>query len=201
MGVAEGSAAVKEAVALMKGVAPSPGTAPAVVAFDGVGGAGKSTLARRVAVTLGGVPVVHTDDFASWDNPLDWWPRLIEQVLAPLSEGKPACYQRYDWDVQQLAEWHEVPIGQYLIIEGVSSSRREFRPYLAAAIWVATPREECLRRGLQRDGQEALDQWLQWQAEEDRYVARDRPDKQADLVVSGANGEPWPGPQRPDKVV
>src|SRR5262245_15075629 len=54
-----------------------------VVAVDGHGGAGKTTLAARLAVALGDAPAVHPDDFASWDHPLDWWPRLIEQVLQP----------------------------------------------------------------------------------------------------------------------
>jgi hypothetical protein len=44
-----------------------------------------------------------------------------------------------------------------------------------------------LRRGLARDGQQARDQWLGWMAEEDAYVQRERPDLNADLVVSGTD--------------
>ncbi|HXR12510.1 MAG TPA: hypothetical protein VN770_09460, partial [Gaiellaceae bacterium] len=51
--------------------APS-GVGTRIVAVDGAGGAGKSSLAERLASRLG-ASIVHTDDFASWDNPVDWW--------------------------------------------------------------------------------------------------------------------------------
>lgn len=63
-----------------------------IVAIDGRGGAGKSTLAARLSELLGGAPVVHTDDFASWDNPIDWWPELLAQVLEPLARGDAASF-------------------------------------------------------------------------------------------------------------
>jgi uridine kinase len=157
-----------------------------VTAIDGHGGAGKSTLANRIAHALGDAPIVHTDEFASWEEPLDWWPRLLEQVLEPLAAGKHARYQRYDWKARQLREWIDVPRGAHLVIEGVSASRLAFRPYLCFSIWVDTPRNVCLARGLARDGDDALGQWQQWIADEDRYVERETPDRHADLIVAGA---------------
>ena len=58
------------------------------VAVDGCGGAGKATFAKRLARTLDNCPIVHSDDFASWDRPLDWHPRLVEQVFGT-SAAKP----------------------------------------------------------------------------------------------------------------
>ena len=49
-----------------------------ITAVDGPGGAGKSTLAAALAVELG-AQLVHTDDFASWENRLDWWPSLVAE--------------------------------------------------------------------------------------------------------------------------
>jgi uridine kinase len=155
-----------------------------VVAIDGPGGAGKSVLAAKVAAALN-AQVVCTDDFASWERPLEWWPRLIEQVLGPLSRNQPGRYQRSDWDTRQLAEWHDVPVAPFLVLEGVTSSRAAFAPYLAFKVWVETPREERLRRGLGRDGQDALELWHEWMAREDAYIADERPDEHADLVVRG----------------
>jgi uridine kinase len=169
-----------------------------VLAIDGLGGAGKSTLAARVSEQLDGAPIVHIDDFETADDWLNGWPRLLEQVLQPLADGRAARFQRYDWDRARLAEWHELPAAGLLLLEGVGSSRREFRAYLGASVWVATSQSERLRRGLERDGTEARAQWLRWQAAEDAYLARDHPDRFADLIVSGEHGEPWRGPGRPD---
>jgi uridine kinase len=158
-----------------------------IVAIDGPGGAGKSSLAARLANELGGAQIVPTDDFASWDNPIDWWPRLIEQVLEPLSHNEPGRYQRYDWGARHLAEWIDVPPAEYVVLEGVSASREVFRPFLAFTVWVETPREERLRRGLERDGENAREQWQQWMAAEDTYVQREHPDQRADRVVDGTS--------------
>jgi uridine kinase len=162
------------------------GMSTAIVAIDGLGGAGKSTLARTLAQRLCDAPVLHTDDFASWENPLNWWPRLLEQVLEPLARNEPGRYQRYDWDSRTLAEWHEVPVTKYLLIEGVSASRKAFQPFLAFSVWVETSRDERLRRGLERDGEDARAQWDEWMAEENEYLKLERPAQRADLIVSGA---------------
>jgi len=155
-----------------------------IVGIDGCGGAGKSTLAAQLATLLPGSPVIHTDDFASWDNPLNWWPRLIEQVLEPLHRREPARYQRFDWDRRELAEWHDVT-ATIVILEGVSATRREFRPYLALSIFVTCPREIRLQRGLARDGEEAVGLWHEWMRQEDLYVADHKPEERADYIVSG----------------
>ena len=38
---------------------------------------------------------------------------------------------------------------------------------------------------LERDGTQARDQWQQWMAEEDEYVARERPAERAEVVLRG----------------
>lgn len=162
-----------------------------IIAVDGFGGAGKSTLAARFATQIGAV-VLHTDDFASWDNPLDWWPGLLEQLLVPLSRNDTARYRRYDWDRRALAEWAEVQPGGIVIIEGVSSSRRKFLPFLSRAIWVDAPRGLRLARGLERDGDGMREQWLEWMEAEDAWAGEDRARDYADFVVRGDGSEAKP---------
>jgi uridine kinase len=174
-----------ELVARIESSRPPAGMNTAVVAIDGLGGAGKSTLAKKLAQELHDAPIIHTDDFASWENPLNWWPRLLEQVLEPLARNEPGRYQRYDWDSRTLAEWREVPVTKHLLIEGVSASRKAFQPYLAFSVWVETPRDKRLQRGLERDGEDARALWDDWMAEEDKYVELEKPAQRADLVMSG----------------
>jgi len=101
------------------------------VAIDGPGGAGKSLFADRLAGYLGDAPIVHTDDFASWDEPIDWWHRLEADVLGPMERGQPVRYQAYDWVRRQLGEWRELRASEVVLLEGVSSSRRAVADRLA----------------------------------------------------------------------
>jgi uridine kinase len=165
-----------------------PGVATRIVAIDGCGGAGKSTLAAQLAEELGAA-VVHTDDFASWDDPVDWWPALLEQVLQPLARGATVTYVPNDWGGPPKPPVR-IESGGTVIVEGVTAAREAFRPYLAYAIWVETPRELRLARGLARDGDDALPLWETWMAGEDAYVERERPRERADVVVAGDRPTP-----------
>ncbi len=161
-----------------------------LVAIDGPGGAGKSVFADRLAEFLGNAPIVHTDDFASWDEPVDWWHRLEAEVLGLLERGEPARYQAYDWFKRQLGEWREVRASDVAVLEGVSSARRAVAGRLSLAIWVETPREARLARGIARDGEAMRSQWKQWMAEEDAHYAVDRTRNRADVIVDGAPSIP-----------
>jgi uridine kinase len=158
-----------------------------LVAVDGLGGAGKSTLAAFLASRLpGDVTVVHTDDFAGprvsgWD-----WARFLREVADPLRRGEAGRYRRYDWDEDRPAEWHDVPCRGVVLVEGVSSTRRELGVAWDLTVWVETPREVRLARGVARDGEAMRWKWEEvWQPEEDRYVAEQGPDRRADVVIRG----------------
>jgi uridine kinase len=167
-----------------------------VVAVDGHGGSGKSSLAAWLADALD-APVIHTDDFASWDNPIDWWPDLLEKALRPLAAGQPARYVPNNWGGPPRPEVTIEPT-DFVLLEGVTATRAAFRPYLAFSIWVETPSDLRLRRGLERDGETMRGQWKSWMEAEDRYVADERPATHADLILHGdrnlwtSNTEPEP---------
>ena len=156
-----------------------------LVGVDGCGGSGKTTFAARLAAVGGGWPVVHTDDFASHEVPLEWWPRLLAQVIEPLSRNESATFRPYDWVHRRLGPPTQVDPADVVIIEGVGAIRAAWRARLAKSIWIDAPREVRLRRGIERDGEELREFWLGWMAEEDRYVAAEDPGSHADLVVDG----------------
>ena len=167
-----------------------------LVGIDGCGGAGKSALARLLAEKMPGSCIVEMDDFyrpsrdrRSSSQEIDWhfdWQRLEHQVLAPLSEGLDARYQRYDWDLDELTTWREIPGHGVVLVEGVSCMRHQLRGYYAFTIWVETSRDTRLARGLARDGEGARDRWVDdWMPAEERYVAAHAPAGAADLVVIG----------------
>jgi len=174
---------VKDVIDAVRSAEPPTGVKTRIVAVDGPGGAGKSSLADRLAQELD-AQIVHTDDFASWENPVDWWPNLIELALEPLAAGRPARYTPTTWGSEEREPLVIEPSG-IVILEGVTASREAFRPYLAYSIWIETPRELRLRRGIDRDGEHMRPHWEEWMAGEDRYIRRERPAEHADVVLRG----------------
>lgn len=156
------------------------------VGVDGKGAAGKTTLAARVAAALPGAVVVHIDDFAR-PGVLGWErDRFRAQVLEPLRSGRPARYQRWDWVSDTGAEWHDVPVGVPVVVEGVSSTDVRLGVPWDFTIWVEAPYEVRLARARERDGEEMLPVWTQdWMPSEDAYEAEQRPQQRVDLVVDG----------------
>ena len=161
-----------------------------LVAVDGPGGAGKSFFAERLSRALDDAPVVQTDDFATGEPGDTWWPRLDRQVIQPALSGQMGRYRRFDWDRRRLAEWHDVPVAPAVIIEGVSSTRREIASHLALAVWIHLPRAVRLARGLERDGEAALPAWERWMAEEDAHFRADETRARCDILVDGAPTQP-----------
>ena len=163
------------------------------VAIDGRGGSGKSTLAKLLAEQLNAT-VIQTDDFASWDNPLDWWPLLIEQVFVPIRNGsKVLSYSPSNqwWENSQPKPHIDRSVTDIMILEGVSSSRKEFQDYISFSIFIDTPRDICIQRGIDRDSGsdktevEVREMWEKWCKEEDIYIHRDHPKEHADIVIDG----------------
>lgn len=156
-----------------------------LVAIDGRAGSGKSTLAAGLAKAWN-AEIIQTDDFASWNNPFEWWPRLIEEALLPLRDGKQAIYRKNDFDNDLLTDTFITVSGPRVVLEGVSSSRREFRPFLDFAIWVETPQELCLKRGVERDGDHVLQRWLAWIEAEDSYIKEHQPSEYCNVTFWGS---------------
>ena len=106
--------------------------------------------------------------------------------MGPLARGEDARYQRYDWDNDRLGDWVMVAGQGTVVVEGVYVLRTELRHYASVSIWVQTPRQMRLARGLTRDGQAARSRWTdEWMPAEDAYMTAMRPDATATLVVDG----------------
>ncbi|WP_007023603.1 uridine kinase family protein, partial [Saccharomonospora iraqiensis] len=151
-----------------------------LVAVDGPSGSGKSTFADllRARLTARGVTtaVVGTDDFATWDDPVAWWPRLDEGVLTPLAGGRPGGYRRIEWSAGEPGPgaWVRVPVPRVLVIEGFSSGRARIRPRLSALCWVADPDPVSrLERAVARDGEDTRPHLTAWQRFERGWYAVD----------------------------
>lgn len=161
---------------------------PPVVAVDGRGAGGKSTLAERLRRAVPGAQVVHTDDIAWHHSRFGWADLMIDGVLEPLRRGEPVDYQPPAWRRHGREGHVDVAAGAPLVIvEGVGAARRDLTHLIDAAVWVQSDWVEAERRGLVRDGgdADAVENWHAWMAEELPFLAADRPWERAIVTVAG----------------
>lgn len=154
-----------------------------LVAVDGHAGAGKSTLAGRLAAEAGGAPVVHTDDLATHEEPFGWFERLLAEVVVPFREGRQARHRVYDWTARRFAGERLVPAAPVVLLEGVGTGGRELRPYLALTLWLEVDPATARHRGMRRDGPALEHFWTGWSQAEDQHFAKDPTRPFADLLV------------------
>ena len=189
-------------------VAPARLGAVRLLAIDGPSGAGKSTLADRVVAGLRArgcrTELVSTDAFATWDDPVSWWPRLVDGVLNPLANGVEGAYRRMDWTsgAPRPGELVRVSVPEVLVLEGVSCGRTSARPLLSHLCWLSGgSEEERLSRTVARDGEAARAELGRWQRFECGWFAVDGTAEAADTRLSSET-EPSPcvnGPLRIDQ--
>lgn len=167
---------------------------PAVVAVDGRGASGKSTLARALAAALPSAAVVHTDDVAWHHSFFDWADLMVSGVLEPALAGRAVAYRPPAWEERGRPGAIEIPEGTAtVIVEGTGAARRELDRLLHFRIWVQSDFFLAERRGIERDiaqgvngdAREAFAFWHEWQAQEIPFFAMDRPWERADLVTCG----------------
>jgi hypothetical protein len=161
-----------------------------VLAVDGRSSSGKTTLAARMQAAVAESVVMHTDDIAWWHSRFGWADLLIEGILMPVRRGEPVAFQPPRW----AEHGREGSIGvlascPLLIIEGVGAGRREAAHLVDALIWVQADQREAERRSLARVGQPGgpatVGDLREWMAEEEPFLADQRPWERADLVVAG----------------
>jgi uridine kinase len=159
-----------------------------LLCIDGPAGSGKTTLANDVMAevpTGTSARVVHLDDvYPGWTGLAEGLDRVRRLVVAPLAEGRPGGYHRYDWDAGREAEWVEVAPVDLLVLEGVGSGSAASPTQVTRLVWVEAPADLRLERGLARDGEAMRNHWLRWRVEEDALHAAHRTRERADQVVT-----------------
>ncbi len=175
-----------------------------IVGIDGPGGAGKSSFTCALAKRFSRCTVVQMDDFflPSWERvqgdprkkPIgaDFdWRRVFAQVLEPLLSEREGNYQRYDWGSDTLAEWHTVPTGGIILVEGCYAMRNELASAYDFTIWLECPQTIRVARGIARSGESIRAIWENdWMIAEDLYREVQRPYASADLVVDSSGDIP-----------
>jgi hypothetical protein len=156
-----------------------------LVTLDGHSGAGKTRLAGRLARALGRAPVVHLDFFyPGWDGLAAGVELAVGWVARPLTAGRPARWQRYDWKAGGFGEWQETPWAPVVILEGCGTGSAALRPYASTTVWVDTPaslRDDRLRARIDWPGY--APNRTRWKAQEEALFAVERPWVHADAII------------------
>ena len=161
-----------------------------VLAVDGRSSSGKTTLAARMQAAVPRAVVVHTDDIAWWHSRFGWADLLIDGILLPVHRGERVTFRPPGWAEHGRGGSIDVPAScPLLIIEGVGAGRREVAHLVDALVWVQSDQREAERRSLARVGQpggpRTVQDLRQWMAEEEPFLANQKPWERADLVVAG----------------
>jgi uridine kinase len=174
-----------------------------VVAIDGRGGAGKSSLARNLVSSISDsahieydwfhLPKDQVSDSRRFDHE-----RLVAEVIAPFRAGnRKLSFLRDNWGyLAGIPDgFHETPITiedvDVLVIEGCQILHPSLIAHLDLRIWLDTKPTVCSERGIRRDIEEyKLDPdtvhaaWKEWSAWEEQSLTRDDRRNRADIVSS-----------------
>lgn len=171
---------------------------PVVVAVDGRGASGKTTLSEALLADLArrgvAAAAVHTDDLA-WHEPFFGWGHLLRAgVLEPAKRREVVVFTPPAWEPRGRTGSVDVPAGtEVLLVEGTGAYQRGFDHLYDAVVWVQADFGEAERRGIERDGasgvngdrEQAEAFWHEWMAAEIPYLAEQRAWERADLTVAG----------------
>lgn len=159
-----------------------------VIVIDGRSGAGKSSLAARVARAW---PLHTPVQLLALDSVYPGWSGLErgaliarEQVLVPHGRGIIGTWRRWDWERDEEAEAHAVDPALGLIVEGCGALTPATARLADVTVWVDGPPASRHRRAMERDGEAFRAHWDMWAAQEEAHIARHAPQQLAALTIT-----------------
>ena len=185
--------ATDELVAHLLSLVGTPQGRPAIIAVDGRGGSGKTTLTTALAAAVPCAQAFHLDDLI-WNEPLYDWDQLYVDTLTQLRQAGSLDLVPDKWREHGRKGSIRIPAGSPLVlVEGTGAGLAAVRSLIDAHVWVQTGDDVAERRGIKRDiaegvngdAEESVRFWHWWMAGERLFFAKDRPWRRADVIVSG----------------
>lgn len=158
----------------------------ALVAIDGNGGCGKTTLSRIIKNSVSSVNVIRRDLYPSphsKDQSFDA-KYLRKEILLPLKKGVNVSPQIYHWPKKKFVQGGEIPAKGVIILEGTLSMHKDLIDLYDYKIWIECPFERGMKRALKRDNNAYKDKWInEWIPRMKQYIKTQNPVTKADIVI------------------
>ncbi|MCT1477101.1 hypothetical protein [Microbacterium sp. p3-SID336] len=182
------AAALEHAATLITRDVLAVSAANPVIIIDGGSGAGKTSLAERLAELwplAGRVQVIALDSlYPGWDGLDAGAERALDGILRPHGRGLLGTWNRWDWVRGEDAESHAVDPALGVIVEGSGILRPSTADLADVRVWIESAESSRKPRALARDGDAYRPHWDRWAAQERRHVERDDPRSLATRIIT-----------------
>ena len=160
-----------------------------IIAIDGPAGAGKTTLAHEIFLAISpkmSVNVIHMDDlYDGWDNALgEDLTKVLTHIADQHNQKNSAIIKKYNWTTSSFEDSEELPSTDLLILEGVGSGDMAIQDDLAALIWIDIDPEIGVKRVIERDGAQVVDEMRKWLRTQEEYFSQHSTREKADFILT-----------------
>jgi len=167
-----------------------------IVLIDGRAGSGKSLFATKLAenyfaVNKQAARIVQLDDlYPGWVGLAAGSVYARERILEPISAGKEASWQIWDWgkgvrgaSSESGNGFREFSGGTALIVEGCGALSKASAPMASLRLWIEADSTRRRQRFSERDRGKFDEYWGVWAAQEEEFYAAERSRELAELVI------------------
>lgn len=150
-----------------------------LLAIDGPAGAGKTTLAAKLAAEYSAhstVRTIHMDDlYDGWDNALGKnLTDTLQMITSAHLSGEDCTIKLFNWHLKEFDREEVITPTDYLILEGVGAAQEIVRKAGATTYWLDIDADTGLKRVLARDGAHIEKEMRQWQIQQSIHFAADK---------------------------
>jgi len=154
------------------------------IVIDGRSGAGKTTLARRIA-ELAGARLVSLDELYEGWSGLAGATVVAADLIASHAAGSIGAYHRWDWERGEYSTRSTtVDPSVPLVIEGCGALSPAAADGASTSIWIDGDAAVRKHLALTRDGDAFAPYWDMWAEQENEHIRRNTPEKIAQLSFS-----------------